>query len=108
MKTMRDFECVFDDIQTQFAASVGIYMDSCYQLLGPLNLPDSQMNELLDQRKREAWSDPLLEKAIETRLGANFKVYLSLMAKLNKRIMLFCRKLKLNDDLKVRQILSSN
>ena len=100
MKNMRDFECVFDDIQTQFAASVGIYMDSCYQLLGPLNLPDKQMNELLEQRSKNAWTDPTLQKVIESRLGPNYKVYLSLMERLNKRILLFCRKLKLNDDLK--------
>ncbi|KAF2865617.1 hypothetical protein BDV95DRAFT_612491 [Massariosphaeria phaeospora] len=100
MKNMRDFEYVFDDIQTQFAASVGIYVNSCYQLLGPLNLPDEQMNELLDERNIRAWSEPKLQSGVQARLGPNTKVYISLMAKLNKRIRLFCKKLKLDDDLK--------
>ena len=107
MKNMRDYEMVFDDIQTQFGASVGIYMNSCYQLLGPLNLPDKQMNELLEQRNKEAWTDSELQKAIESRLGRDYKVYLSLMEKLNKRIQLFCHKLKLNDDLRVIFVLPS-
>jgi len=100
MKHMREYELVFDDIHASFAASVGIYTDSCYQLLRPLNLPDRQMNDLLEERKQEAWSNSELTRALEMRLGSNTKVYISLMDKLNRRILLFCRKLKLDDDLK--------
>lgn len=98
---MRDYEDVFNDIQSQFGASVSIYMNSCYQLLGPLNLPDQQVIQLLEQRRKAAWSDAQLRRAIESRLGPNYKAYVSLMEKLNKRIELLCKKLKLNDDLKV-------
>lgn len=101
MKNMKDFECVFDDIRIQFAASVTIYMNSCYQLLGPLHLPDNQMTELLDQRKREAWSDSKLQKSVEDRLGPDYKVYISYVKMLNKRILLLCKKLKLDDNLRV-------
>jgi hypothetical protein len=101
MKTMRDFECVFDDFHTQLETSVAIYMNSCYQLLGPLNLPDDQLSELLGHPKKEAWSDPNLRAALENRLGNNYKVYVSAVEKLNKRISLFCRKLKLDDNMKV-------
>ncbi|KAF2242297.1 hypothetical protein BU26DRAFT_584494 [Trematosphaeria pertusa] len=100
MKNMRDYEDVFNDIQSQFGASVSIYMNSCYQLLGPLNLPDQQVIQLLEQRRKAAWSDAQLRRAIESRLGPNYKAYVSLMEKLNKRIELLCKKLKLNDDLK--------
>ncbi|KAF2464631.1 uncharacterized protein BDR25DRAFT_307145 [Lindgomyces ingoldianus] len=100
MKNMKDYEMVFSDIHTSFAASVGIYTDSCYQLLSPLNLPDRQMNELLEGRQIDAWSNSELKEALEIRLGSNCKVYLSLMDKLNRRIVMFCKKLRLNDDLK--------
>jgi hypothetical protein len=100
MKNMRDFEGVFDDFHTQLEVSVGIYMNSCYQLLGPLDLTDDQMSELLEQRKVEAWSDPKLQQGIESRLGDNYKRYVSAVRNLDKRISLFCRKLKLNEDMK--------
>src|SRR5688572_29586165 len=100
MKNMRDFECVFDDFHSQLEVSVGIYLNSCYQLLGPLNLPDHQLIELLDMRKKEAWSDPKLQVAIEKRLGDNYKRYIAAVKNLDKRVSLFCRKLKLRDDLK--------
>ncbi|KAF2118797.1 hypothetical protein BDV96DRAFT_568475 [Lophiotrema nucula] len=106
MKNMRDYEIVFDDIRTQFGASMGIYLNSCYQLLAPLNLPDKQLNELLEQRKNTAWADSDLQKSIEGRLGRDYNIFLLLMEKLNKRILLFCRKLKLNDDLKPPWVLS--
>jgi hypothetical protein len=95
MKNMKNYAIVFDDFSTQLDASVGIYMNSCYELLGPLNLPDSQMNELLHKRNPEAWSEPQLQDALKVRLGENYKRYSSLMEKLNKRIFLFCDKLKL-------------
>ena len=101
MKNMKEYECVFNDIQISFAASVGIYMDSCYQLLSPLNLPDQQMNDLLEDRKRGAWKTPQLQKDLEQRLGPKCNIYLSLVDKLNRTILLFCKKLKLNNDLKV-------
>ncbi|ORX96345.1 hypothetical protein BCR34DRAFT_619709 [Clohesyomyces aquaticus] len=101
MKNMRDYEDVFNDIQSQFGASVSIYMNSCYQLLGPLNLPDQQVIQLLEQQPTKVnWSDKQLQRGIERRLGPNYKAYISLTEKLNKRIKLFCKKLKLNDDLK--------
>jgi len=97
---MREYEYVFADIHTSFAASVGIYIDSCYILLNSLNLSDSQMKDLLEGRKEDAWKDPQLRKALEKRLGANYEIYLSLVDKLNRRILMFGKKLKLRDDLK--------
>ena len=102
IKNMKDYDCVFSDIQTSFTASVLIYQNSCYQLLGPLNLPDQQMNDLLVQRSTEAWKAPALQNDLEKRLGPNYRIYPSLISKLNKRILLFCEKLKLNHDLKAR------
>lgn len=99
---MRGYECVFDEFHSQLRVSVAIYMSSCYQLLRSLNLPDDKISELLEQRKKEAWSDPKLQKAIEIRLGDNYETYVSAVKYLDKRITLFGRKLKLDDDLKER------
>ncbi|ORY02185.1 hypothetical protein BCR34DRAFT_605665 [Clohesyomyces aquaticus] len=99
MRNMKSYEMVFDDIHTSFVASMGIYTDSCYQLLYPLSLSDQKMNELLDERKQEAWSSPELGKALQARLGPNLNVYLSLTEKLNRRVLLFCQKLRLDDSL---------
>ena len=102
MKNMKEYECVFSDIQTSFTASVAIYTNSCYHLLSPLNLSDQQMNDLLVQRKKETWKAPQLQKDLEKRLGSSCAIYLSLIDKLNRRILLFCKKLKLDDNLKAR------
>lgn len=99
---MKEYECVFSDIQTSFSASVAIYMNSCYCLLSSLHLSDEQMNDLLVQRKGEAWSTPQLQKDLEKRLGPSCAIYLLLIDKLNRRILLFGKKLKLTEGLKVR------
>ncbi len=100
MKNMMQYECVFSDISVSFAASVAIFSNSCYQLLNPLNLPDQRLSELLIERKPGAWSDKQLHQELKQRLGTNCKIYLSLIEKLNKRILLFCKKLKLDDKLR--------
>lgn len=102
MKNMKQYDCVFSDIQTSFTTSVAIFQNSCYQLLGPLNLSDQQMNDLLVQRSTEAWKAPTLQNDLEKSLGPNYMIYPLLISKLNQKILLFCKKLKLNDDLKAR------
>ncbi|KAI9690191.1 MAG: hypothetical protein M1822_009152 [Bathelium mastoideum] len=85
MKNMKEYEYVFSDIHTSFAASVAIFQNSCYQLLGPLNLSDQKMNDLLVQRSTEAWKAPTLQNNLEKRLGPNYTIYPLLISKLNKR-----------------------
>jgi hypothetical protein len=58
------------------------------------------MNDLLEDRKGETWKSPELQKDLEKRLGPNCNIYLSLVDKLNTKILMFCKKLKLNDELK--------
>jgi hypothetical protein len=70
-------------------------MNTCYELLGPLHLPDNQMTALLSERQAEAWFDVNLQAALKLRLGENYHRYASLQDKLNKRILLCCEKLKL-------------
>lgn len=103
MKSMIAYEYIFEDFRTQLEMSVGIYMNSCYHLLGPLDLTDDKMNDLLENRNAQAWSDPDLQNAIANRLGDNYERYVSAVKNLDKRISLFCRKLKLDDQMKVRQ-----
>jgi hypothetical protein len=105
---MKGYEYVFDDFHTQLELSVGIYTNSCYQLLGPLNLPDHQMHDLLVDRNVEAWSDFDLQKAISIRLGDNYKTYVAAVRQLDKRISLLCRKLKLDAQMKASQCATSN
>ena len=102
MKNMKNYELVFVDIRTSFAASVAIYTGSCYKLLSPLNLPDSKLKDLLAERKKEAWEDIALGESLKKRLGDDYMPYKSLVKQLNKRIILFCKKLKLDEDINVR------
>jgi hypothetical protein len=117
MKNMKNYAIVFDDYSTQVCkdpvqmssivdadylskldASIGIYMNTCYELLGPLNLPDNQVTALLSERQAEAWSDVDLQASLKIRLGENHNRYASLQNKLNKRILLFCEKLRLKEN----------
>ncbi|PVI03052.1 hypothetical protein DM02DRAFT_521675, partial [Periconia macrospinosa] len=100
MKNTRNY-AMLCNISTSLDTSVGIYKDSCYLLLGPLNLPDQQMKDLLLEPKREAWKSPQLQSDLVMRLGSSLTQYMSLINNLYKRILLFFgKKLKLNDDLK--------
>jgi hypothetical protein len=101
MKNMKEYEYIFNDIHSSFAASILIYRESCYMLLNPLSLSDSRMKELLEDRDENAWTQTLLRRALEKRLGGNCRVYLSLVDKLNRRIRLLVKKLKLSADLRV-------
>lgn len=96
---MQQYECVFDNINCSFAASVLIHRDSCYALLAPLNLSENQIRALLEEQDsekvREAWRDAELQKKLVKRLGMNCKTYLSFLDKLNRRILLLAHKLKL-------------
>jgi hypothetical protein len=82
----------------QLDVSVGIYINTCFKLLGPLDLPDGQMSALLSEQKAEAWSDKTLQAALKTRLGEHHQRYVSLNNKLNKRILLLCQKLRLGQN----------
>lgn len=99
MKNMKQYECVFADINSSFAVSVGIYIESCYKLLAPLNLPDNQMKDLLlekdNEKMKRAWENAELEQKLAKRLGMNCKSYLSFVDKLNRRISKLAHKLKL-------------
>ena len=53
------------------------------------------MTALLSERQAEAWSDADLQTALKVRLRENYNRYAALQNKLNRRILLFCEKLKL-------------
>ena len=99
---MRAYERVFADIHSSFAASVWIFTDSCERLLSPLNLPHNQLNQLLGERSLDAWKDAELCKGLQSRLGSNCGIYLSLVFKLNRGITKFGKKLGLRENLTVR------
>lgn len=99
MKNMKQYECVFADINSSFGVSVGIYIESCYKLLAPLNLPDNQMKDLLlendNEKMTRAWQNTELEQKLAKRLSMKCKSYLSFVDKLHRRIFMLARKLKL-------------
>lgn len=103
---MQQYECIFDNINCSFAASVLMHRDSCYALLAPLNLPHDQIRDLLEEKDnekmRQAWQDAELEQKLTKRLGTNCKIYLSFLEKLNRRILLLAHKLKLGPTFMVR------
>ncbi|EXJ71184.1 uncharacterized protein A1O5_06178 [Cladophialophora psammophila CBS 110553] len=81
MKNMKQYDSVFADINSSFAVSIGIYTESCYNLLAPLSLPDAQMKTLLmeedGEKMQKAWKDIDLQQNLTKRLGPHCKTYLS-------------------------------
>jgi hypothetical protein len=101
IQSMRKYEYDFQDIRSQFGASMVLYTDSCHQLLDSLDLTDVQKNDLLVQRSQAAWSEKSLVDAISYQLGLHHKVWLDLNHELHKRIRKLCEKLRLTEEIQV-------
>ncbi|KAF8246380.1 hypothetical protein K440DRAFT_366847 [Wilcoxina mikolae CBS 423.85] len=97
IKNMKDYESIFENLHTSFVTGLSIYRHSCEELLSPLMLPDNKFHELLENSDRNAWEDEELGKSLCERLGADYLPYKSSVKKLNKKIILFSKKLKLDD-----------
>ncbi|KAH0543123.1 hypothetical protein FGG08_002549 [Glutinoglossum americanum] len=97
---MKDYESVFENLHTSFITGLSIYRDSCEQLLSPLMLPDNKFYELLEKPEGNAWKDAELGESLHERLGSDYGPYRSSIKQLNKKIILFSKKLKLDDDMR--------
>lgn len=98
---MNDYENVFENLHTSFVTNLAIYRNSCEELLSPLILLDNDLNELLDKRGAKLWEDAKLGESLRERLGDSYTPYKSSVKQLDRRIKLFCKKLKLEDDMRV-------
>jgi hypothetical protein len=102
IKAIMDYESVFENLRTSFITELSIYRESCEALLRPLMLPDSQLKKLLaDDPVVEAWKDVKIDNGIREHLKQDYETYDQCVRRLNKRIHLMARKLKLDKDLKV-------
>lgn len=105
VQSVKNYECIFADINSSFAVSLSIFEYSCWKLLAPLNLSDAQMKTLLsesdDEKRRQAWRDGDLQRRLTERLGPSCQVYLAALCALRKRMSKLAHKLKLGPDFRV-------
>lgn len=95
---MREYENVFVDSQTRLHLSLAMFRQSCRELVR--DLPDGQTRDLVDLRK--GWDDAELKSKLERRLGDDYGVYRMSIRQLNKRIDRLRQKLRLQEDLTVK------
>lgn len=96
IKGMRDYETVFIDSQSRLILSIAIVQQSCKELLR--DLPNKQVSDLLDRRK--GWDDTEVG-TLQRRLGERSELYRISIVRLNGRVDLLRKKLKLREDLTV-------
>jgi hypothetical protein len=91
-----EYEIEFEDLSSSFEVGLCKYKNSCQDLLMPLHLPDSKFYDLLEERDGELWEDKeLVEKLVE-RLGTAHGPYRRKVKSLDRKIKLFCSKLRLD------------
>lgn len=91
-----EYEIEFEDLSSSFEVALCKYKDSCQDLLMPLHLSDSKFHSLLEEPNGELWEDEeLVEKLVE-RLGSAHGPYRRKIKSLDRKIKLFCAKLKLD------------
>lgn len=98
---MKNYENVFESLHASFVLSLSIYRNSCEQLLHPLMLPGSKRHELLERPEQNAWQDAELNTILRQRLGLHYGDYKASVKQLAKKIVLFGKKLKLGDEMRV-------
>lgn len=98
---MWDYESIFENLHVSLVTILCIYRHSCEQLLSPLMLPESKRYELLEKPTGNAWQDAELDDSLHKRLGVSYGPYKASVKQLNKKIILFGKKLKLGEDLRV-------
>ena len=91
---MEEYENVFIDSQSQLRLSMVWFQQSCRELVR--DLPDKLIRKLMEFQ--EGWGDKELREKLHQRLGDNFKIYRVSVRRLNKKIQLLRRKLKLPED----------
>lgn len=102
MKNIWEYENIFENLHSSLVTSLFIYKHSCEQLLNPMTLPDSKLYELLEEPTGNAWQDPELNDGLRKRLGSTYSPYKTSIKQLNKKVILFGKKLKLDEHLRVR------
>ncbi|KAI5805713.1 hypothetical protein EDC01DRAFT_609846 [Geopyxis carbonaria] len=99
IENMAKYETVYENLLISFGTGLSIYRSSCETLLGPLELPEAQLRNLLEEPEGVAWEDEELSERIRERLGISYKPYKSAVQHLDRKIKIFSKKLKLKDDM---------
>lgn len=101
IKNIHGYDIVFDNIHISFSTSLSIFKNSCETLLSPLIPLDNVLHELLEKNDATAWENAELGKSLRGRLGQSYDPYMASVKLVKKKIALFGKKLRLNDDMKV-------
>lgn len=99
IKSMFHYEEIFLDIVVDLATSQARFKQSCEELLQGLLLPDSQFLDLVESLN--GWEDRELETKLKHRLDEDFVVYKLKVKRLQRKVDLLRRKLRLGDDFEV-------
>jgi hypothetical protein len=105
IKSMQRYEAVFEYLRVSFVTSRTIYRNALEELLSPLALSDSQLYMLSEETDQSAWEEPKLASSIEGRLSHSYSPFKSSVKQLNKKVLLFGRKLQLENGFRVSSIL---
>jgi hypothetical protein len=98
---MQKYESVFEHLHVAFVTNLTIYRNSLEELLGPLELSDTQLYQLLEEGDNAAWNDVELTSKLRDRLGSSYLPFRSSLKQLNKKVNLFAHKLQLDAGMKV-------
>ncbi|KAK0647417.1 hypothetical protein DIS24_g7785 [Lasiodiplodia hormozganensis] len=98
IKAMVKYENVFLDLQVQLMVSMSLFRQTCELLLRGLALPDAQFRDLVEHNI--GWESSDLAEALRRRLGnEDFGTFHKALQRVQKRLALMARKLRLQDDL---------
>lgn len=98
---MKKYESVFEYIHATLVTNLTIYRNALEELLSPLALSDLQLYRLLEENDETAWEEPDLVDCLKQRLDHGYLPFKSSIKQLNKKVILFGRKLQLDEGFKV-------
>jgi hypothetical protein len=99
---MQKYESVFEYLHVAFVTALTIYRNSLEELLGPLELSDTQLYKLLEEGDNVAWNNAEISANLRERLGSSYLPFRSSLKQLHKKVKLFARKLQLSDKMEVK------
>lgn len=100
IKVMFNYPSEFKSLGRRLRVEQGIFRNIIELLLHDC-VGDRLLTELLENIGGKSWSDPDVEKALRRKLQASYALYLEAVESLNKTLIEFKERLKLNEDGKV-------
>jgi hypothetical protein len=99
---MQKHKSVLEYSHAAFVTNLAIYRNSLEELLGPLELSETQLYKLLEEGDNVAWSDPEFTANLRDRLGSGYLPFRSPLKQLHKKVNLFAHELQLSDKMQVK------